>query len=395
MFSVDKYFSRDASIFNDELEQYHDDLLVACRSASFLVVGGAGSIGQYVVKALLDFAPARICVVDVSENNLAELVRDIRSRSDYSAIDLSFLAIDVGSIEFCAFLSSEAPFDYVLNLSALKHVRSEKDPFTMMRMLKVNVLNTHNMLSLLQDKPVTKFFSVSTDKASSPINMMGASKRLMEYVMYAHSTTQSVSSARFANVAFSDGSLLHSFKNRIIKRQPLVMPSDVRRYFMSGWEAGQLCLLSCVLGKNTEVFVPKLDDASLFSFPEIAEAFLDDMGYKPHYCSTEQDARENVLVLEKDGYWPCYKTVSNTSGEKEIESFHSSDEQCDVTRYKNVSVITNCPHFNQERVSNSLDALNEFIGLGQWSSEDLIQIITDAVPEFSHLRRENSLDERM
>ena len=230
--------------------------------SSFLVIGGAGSIGQAVVKEVFKRNPKKLHVVDISENNLVELVRDIRSSFGYIAGDFKTYALDIGSIEYDAFIESDGKYDYVLNLSALKHVRSEKDPFTLMRMIDVNIFNTEKTLQQSIDSGVKKYFCVSTDKAANPVNMMGASKRIMEMFIMRKSKDIKISTARFANVAFSDGSLLHGFDQRIKKRQPIVAPNDIKRYFVIPKESGELCLMSCIFGENRDIFFPKLSENS-------------------------------------------------------------------------------------------------------------------------------------
>ena len=227
--------------------------------SSFLVLGAAGTIGQAVTKEIFKRNPKKLHCVDISENNLVELVRDIRSEYGYIDGDFQTFALDVGSPIYDAFIESDGVYDYVLNLSALKHVRSEKDPYTLMRMIEVNILNTIKTIKQSKEKRVKKYFCVSTDKAANPVNMMGASKRIMELFLMRESVDMNISTARFANVAYSDGSLLHGFKMRMEKHQPIVAPNDVRRYFVSKEESGQLCLMSTILGDNCDIFFPKLD----------------------------------------------------------------------------------------------------------------------------------------
>ena len=249
---------REYNLFSADLARVEPTLQALVSGGSFLVIGGAGSIGQAVAREIFRRRPRRLHVIDVSENNLVELVRDIRSSLGYIDGDFRTLPLDCGGEEMASFLAAEPPYDYVLNLSALKHVRSEKDPFTLMRMIQVNVLNTEKLLRYAADRRVRKYFGVSTDKAVNPVNAMGATKSVMELCMMRASHDVPISTARFANVAFSDGSLLHGFTQRVAKRQPLSAPRDVRRYFITPEESGQLCLLSCLLGENRDVLFPKL-----------------------------------------------------------------------------------------------------------------------------------------
>ena len=268
---------RKGPLFSSDITQLNLDLISMIENGRFLVIGGAGSIGQAVTKEIFKRKPLKLHVVDISENNMVELVRDIRSTLGYIDGDFKTFAIDCGSLEFEALISSEGPYDYIFNLSALKHVRSEKDPFTLMRMLSVNILNTIKTFKLARDQGAKKYFCVSTDKAANPVNMMGASKRIMEMFLMRESKTMSISMARFANVAFSDGSLLHGFNQRVSKRQPLSAPNDVRRYFVTPQESGELCLMSGLLGDNRDIFFPKLNEQlDLITFSDIAERYLSD-----------------------------------------------------------------------------------------------------------------------
>ena len=277
------------------------------RKSSFLVLGGAGSIGQAVTKEIFKRNPTKLHIVDISENNMVEIVRDIRSSYGYIDGDFQTFALDIGSAEYDAFIESDGNYDYVLNLSALKHVRSEKDPFTLMRMIDVNIFNTDKTIEQSISNETKKYFCVSTDKATNPVNMMGASKRIMEMFLMRRSEQIKISTARFANVAFSDGSLLHSFNQRMLKNQPIVAPNDIKRYFVTSQEAGELCLMSCIFGDNRDIFFPKLDDAlHLISFADIAEKYLKERGYEAFKCQSEEEARSLIDSHPKKGYWPCF-----------------------------------------------------------------------------------------
>ena len=266
---------RDSELFEDDIKTYEKELSEKVSSSSFLVIGGAGSIGQAVTKEIFKRNPKKLHVVDISENNMVELVRDIRSSLGYIDGEFATFALDIGSIQYDAFIKNDGKYDYVLNLSALKHVRSEKDPFTLMRLIEVNIENTDKTVLQSIENGVKKYFCVSTDKAANPVNMMGASKRIMEMFLMRRSLQIPISTARFANVAFSDGSLLHGFNQRIQKRQPISAPSDVRRYFVTPKESGELCLMSCLLGENRDIFFPKLSDKlHLITFADIAVKYL-------------------------------------------------------------------------------------------------------------------------
>lgn len=245
---------RTEALFSRDISNYEVQLKEKIATSKFLVIGGAGSIGQAVTKEIFKRNPLKLHVVDISENNLVELVRDLRSEFGYTDGEFATFALDIGSVEYDAFINFDGNYDYVLNLSALKHVRSEKDPFTLMRMIDVNIFNTEKTIKQSFEKGVKKYFCVSTDKAANPVNMMGASKKIMEYYLMKYSSQITISTARFANVAFSDGSLLHGFNQRILKKQPIVAPNDIKRYFVTPQESGELCLMSCLFGENRDIF---------------------------------------------------------------------------------------------------------------------------------------------
>jgi len=278
-------------LFEDDIAKYNDFLVNEIRKSKFLVIGAAGTIGQAVTKEIFKRDPKKLHAVDISENNLVELVRDLRSSHGYTSGEFKTFALDIGSEEYDAFIEADGKYDYVLNLSALKHVRSEKDPFTLIRMIKTNIFNTEKTIEQSIRKGTKKYFCVSTDKAANPVNMMGASKRIMELFLLKFSREINISTARFANVAFSDGSLLHGFRQRLIKGQPLVAPNDVRRYFVTPEESGELCLMSCLVGGNRDVFFPKLSDKlHLTKFSDIAIRFLQQEGKEPVLCTSEDEA---------------------------------------------------------------------------------------------------------
>ena len=281
---------RDSELFSSDIVSHEDALKIIIQKSRFLIIGGAGTIGQSVTREIFKRDPKILHVVDISENNMVELVRDLRSTEGYGSGEFKTFAIDCGSLEFEALVNDQGPYDFVFNLSALKHVRSEKDPFTLMRMIIVNVFNTLKTLRMSREMGAKKYFCVSTDKAANPVNMMGASKRIMEMFLMRESLTQDISMARFANVAFSDGSLLHGFNQRFLKRQPFSAPNDVRRHFVTQQESGELCLLSGLLGENRDIFFPKLSEKlHLITFSEIAKSYLKERGYKPYECQSEKD----------------------------------------------------------------------------------------------------------
>jgi FlaA1/EpsC-like NDP-sugar epimerase len=375
----------------------HEKLLSAQVAAgSFLVIGGAGSIGQAVVKGIFKRHPKVLHVVDISENNMVELVRDIRSSLGYIAGDFRTFALDSGSLEFEAFIKSQRGYDYILNLSALKHVRSEEDPFTLMRMINVNILNTEKSIQQAIALGCKKYFCVSTDKAANPVNMMGASKRIMEMYLMRRSLEIPISTARFANVAFSDGSLLHGFNQRIQKRQPLSAPQDIKRYFVTPQESGELCLLSCLLGENRDIFFPKLSEhLHLITFAEIAVKYLAQLGYEPFVCATEDEARSRVDELARQKKWPCYFFNSDTTGEKDFEEFFTDQETLDMERFTALGVIKNEAIFDQQLLAAFESEIAAMKGQGAWTKEEIVTLFKKMLPDFGHKETGKYLDGRM
>jgi FlaA1/EpsC-like NDP-sugar epimerase len=387
---------RKRPLFAEDLKSCETAVSAQVRTGAFLVVGGAGSIGQEVVRGIFRRQPRRLDVVDVSENNLVELVRDLRSSLGYIHGEFRTLPLDCGSREFDAFTKANSPYDYVINLSALKHVRSEKDPYTLMRMIDVNILNVKRTLELAGSMKSRKYFAVSSDKAVHPANIMGATKRVMELFLMRASAFVPVSTARFANVAFSDGSLLHGFRRRIEKKQPLSAPRDVRRYFMTPQEAGELCLLSCLLGENRDVFVPRLTaELPLVDFPSIAERFLASLGYAVQACASEEEARSTVDACIARKRWPCYFFDSDTTGEKEHEEFTSTGEKIDRSRFKDIDVVQQSATGDTSGLSRFSQGVEEVRRKGDWSKEDLLDLIQSLLPDFHHRETGKYLDGRM
>jgi FlaA1/EpsC-like NDP-sugar epimerase len=391
-----KIINRDKELFFDDINSYKNALKSTVSSASFLILGGAGSIGQAVVKEIFKRSPKKLHVVDISENNLTELVRDIRSSFGYIKGSFKTYALDIGSIEYDAFIKSDGKYDYVLNLSALKHVRSEEDPYTLMRMIDVNVFNTDKTIRQSIKNGTKKYFCVSTDKAANPINMMGASKRIMEMFLMRRSLDIDISTARFANVAFSDGSLLHSFNQRIEKRQPIAAPSDIKRYFVTPQESGELCLMSCIFGENRDIFFPKLSEAlHLISFADIAVKYLKEKGYDPYICKTEDEARELIKTLPEQGKWPCLFTKSDTTGEKDFEEFYTDREVLDMERFKNLGVIKNKPKYDESQLNNFQSAITQFKSNMIWDKQSIINEFFKMIPDFDYNDNGKYLDGKM
>lgn len=387
---------RTEALFTQDIENYEAELSRIVSASSFLVLGGAGSIGQAVTKEIFKRNPKKLHVVDISENNMVELVRDIRSSFGYIDGDFQTFALDIGSLEYDAFIKADGKFDYVLNLSALKHVRSEKDPYTLMRMIDVNVFNTDKTIQQCIDAGVKKYFCVSTDKAANPVNMMGASKRIMEMFLMRKSEQMAISTARFANVAFSDGSLLHGFNQRIQKRQPIVAPNDIKRYFVTPQESGELCLMSCIFGENRDIFFPKLSEAlHLISFADIAVKYLEQLGYEPHLCETEEEARQLAHTLPEQGKWPCLFTASDTTGEKDFEEFFTDKEELDMSRFANLGIIKNEPLYDLKLLSLFENSISEMKGERAWTKEQIVKLFFTMIPDFGHKETGKYLDSKM
>lgn len=387
---------RESEIFIDDLIAKEDELIEIINNSSFLVIGGAGSIGQAVTKEIFKRNPKKLHVVDISENNLVELVRDIRSSFGYIDGEFNTYALDISSIEYDTFIKSDGKYDYVLNLSALKHVRSEKDPFTLMRMIDVNIFNTCKTIEQSIANGVKKYFCVSTDKATNPVNMMGASKRIMEMFLVKYSDKINISTARFANVAFSDGSLLHGFNQRINKRQPIVAPNDIKRYFVTPQESGELCLMSCIFGDNGDVFFPKLsEDLHLITFAEIAIKYLDELGYKPFICETEDEARTSLNDVVKENRWPCLFTVSDTTGEKDFEEFYTDKEKLDLKRFENLGIIKTELIFDLELLNHFENEIKEMKSNLYWTKNQIVNLFHTMIPDFGHKETGKYLDSKM
>ena len=391
-----KLIGREKEIFTKDISNKELKLTKIICQSSFLVIGGAGSIGQAVTKEIFRRNPLKLHVVDISENNLVELVRDLRSSFGYIEGDFQTFALDIGSIEYDAFIESDGKYDYVLNLSALKHVRSEKDPFTLMRLIDVNVFNTEKSVKQAIEKGTKKYFCVSTDKAANPVNMMGASKRIMEMYLMNLSQKITISTARFANVAFSDGSLLHGFNQRIQKRQPIVAPNDIKRYFVTPKESGELCLMSCIFGENRDVFFPKLNqDLHLITFADIAVKYLAELGYQPYLCSSEEEARQMMATLPEQGKWPCLFTKSDTTGEKDFEEFFTDNEVLDLNRFENFGIIKNEGDFLIDKIDLFSNTISEFKKAKKWNKEQLVNLFFIMIPDFGHKETGKYLDSKM
>jgi FlaA1/EpsC-like NDP-sugar epimerase len=395
-FSLLNLIGREKELFALDINSFESRLSQVVSSSTFLIIGGAGSIGQALTKEIFKRNPKKLHVVDISENNMVELVRDIRSSYGYIEGDFKTFALDVSSVEYDAFIQADGKYDYVLNLSALKHVRSEKDPYTLMRMIDVNVLNTEKTLLQSIAHRTKKYFCVSTDKAANPVNMMGASKRIMEMFLMRRSLEITISTARFANVAFSDGSLLHGFNQRIQKWQPIAVPKDIKRYFITPKESGELCLMSCIFGENRDIFFPKLSESfHLISLTEIAIKYLKQLGYEPYFCSSEDEARLLAEKLPAQGKWPCFFTDNDTTGEKISEEFFSENETLDMSKFNNIGVIKNKPVFNDELLDEFIQYINGIKLTKSWTKEQIVRLFYKMISDFGHQETGKYLDGKM
>lgn len=386
---------RNKSLFEADVAKNEEKISDIVRNSSFLIIGGAGSIGSAVVKELFKRDAKSLDVVDISENNLVELVRGLRSSIGYNTGNFRTFALDCGSQEF-ARLMKDNSYNYVLNLSALKHVRSEKDPYTLMRMIRVNILNTIESLDMAVSIGAEKYFCVSTDKAANPVNMMGASKRLMEMFLFCYTGATTISTARFANVAFSDGSLLHGFNNRFLHGQPISAPRGIERYFLTQQESGELSLMSALFGRHHEIFFPKDEgNLKLTKFTDIAYKFLLGKGFDPVECESEEQARKIASSLISKKKWPVYFFDSDTSGEKYFEEFFVKGEAVDLERFKTIGVVKNSPSADADKLKYFLTELKKMERSKSWTKSDLVDLFNKVIENFNHVETGRNLDQRM
>ena len=387
---------RKEELFTCDISNKEKELTLEVNNSKFLVLGAAGTIGQATTKEIFKRNPLKLHVVDISENNLVELVRDIRSSYGYIDGDFRTFALDIGSIEYDFFIECDGEYDYVLNLSALKHVRSEKDPFTLMRMIDVNIFNTVKTIDQSIKMKCKKYFCVSTDKAANPVNMMGASKRIMEKFLMKKSNDICISTARFANVAYSDGSLLHGFNQRMLKNQPIVAPNDVKRYFVTPKESGELCLMSAIFGENRDIYFPKLNEnLHLISFSEIAKKHLSKKGYQAIECKTEEEARKLCRKKELTKQWPCFFSKSDTTGEKDFEEFFTENEILDMITYHNLGVIKNDYQKDEDSIKLFWSEISKMKLEKKWSKKEIVKLFHSVIPEFNYLDKGKYLDSKM
>lgn len=388
---------RKNALFIDDIADNNTSMCEILANSRVLIVGGAGSIGAAVTKEIFKRSPKCLHVIDISENNLVALVRDIRSSLGYMTDNFLTFCLDIGSEEFDAFMRSQAKYDYILNLSALKHVRSEKDPFSLMRMLETNIFNSVKLHKYGKLQSSEKYFCVSSDKAANPENLMGATKRIMELFAFSQADCCPVSMARFANVAFSDGSLLHGFKERLLLQQPISAPKDIKRYFITPQEAGQLCLLSCLKSGNGEILFPSsVEEINPITFSEIAVNFLRSNSLEPYLCDTEEEARAFLKSKSKrNGYYPCYFFDSDTTGEKSIEEFFTGEENIDLTRFQQIGVVRPDLLTNQDQLEFFKARIHELKNKGSWNKQHIVHAITNLLPSMNYYDNGKYLDGKM
>lgn len=401
-FSLDAFIARhvvgrDESLFAADLAANEPAIRAAIAGRSVLVIGGAGTIGSSFIRALLPYGPARLCVVDLNENGLTELTRDLRSTpgqpvpDDYTTYPISF-----GATVFERMLRREGPFDIVAHFAAHKHVRSEKDRYSIEAMVENNVMNTVHLLDLMLELPPQHFFCVSTDKAANPANVMGASKKLMEEAVLAYSAVIPATTARFANVAFSNGSLPAGFLERIAKQQPLSAPHDVRRYFVSPRESGELCLMASILGEPGDIFFPRLGEPMMHTFSSLADALLRELGYEPDPCASEDEARDRARTRRPGAReWPVYYFASETSGEKPFEEFSTASETVDLTRFESLGIVKGRAGTDVAGIRSTSDDLRALFRRPELTKGSIVDVLAGLVPTFSHVETGKSLDQKM
>ncbi len=396
-FIMEKVIKRNTSFFQKDIEAHAEVLNKRIRGKSVLVIGGAGTIGTSFIKAVLRFAPHRLYIVDINENGLTELTRDLRSSDEITVPgDYKTYPIDFSNPIFEKILYKEGPFEIIANFAAHKHVRSEKDQYSVEAMIDNNVFKAKQLLDQLLSHPPERFFCVSTDKAANPVNVMGASKKLMEEVIMSYVYKIPVTTARFANVAFSNGSLLFGYLERMLKKQPLSCPRDVKRYFVSPQESGEICMLACMLGNPGDIFFPKFEPGQLTSFKDITEEFVPAFGYKIDECSSESEAKTKATRIGKDGEnYPVYFFNSDTSGEKLFEEFYTDDDLVDLQKYDGLGVIKHTNSNARLDIDLMINKLRTVFNQSEYHKQDIIEIMQMFIPNFDHVETGKNLDQKM
>ena len=412
MFNLDKFISdsvtkRPVSMFTADIEANKDTLTKEIKGKTVCVIGGAGSIGSSFIKAVLRFEPKSVVVVDLNENGLAELVRDVRSTEGlYVPNEFRCYTLNFADPIFERIFREEKGFDIVANFSAHKHVRSEKDKYSVQALIENNDIKAKKLMDLLTVYPPKHFFCVSTDKAANPVNIMGASKRIMEDLVMAYNKYFKVTTARFANVAFSNGSLPDGWIHRLQKKQPLAAPSDVRRYFVSPEESGQICMLACILGKGGEVFFPKLGEDQMLTFSSICDDFITANGLQKDPCSTDEEAKRKAALLKEENsqlstlnsQLPKYPTVyfgSDTTGEKSYEEFYVPGEKIDMQRFQALGVVEQTTRHEMDEVNTFFENLEAIFHKEDFTKAQVVEAIKEFIPNFEHEEKGKNLDQKM
>ncbi len=408
MFNLDKFISnsitkRPLSMFAADIEANKDTLSKEIKNKKVCVIGGAGSIGSSFIKAILHFEPKSVVVVDLNENDLAELVRDVRSTDDlYVPDEFRCYTLNFADPIFERIFREEKGFDIVANFSAHKHVRSEKDRYSVQALIENNDIKAKKLMDLLTVYPPKHFFCVSTDKAANPVNIMGASKRIMEDLVMAYNKYFKVTTARFANVAFSNGSLPDGWLHRIQKLQPLAAPSDVKRYFVSPEESGQICMLACILGKGGEVFFPKLGEDQMLTFSSICDDFIKAQGFEKDLCASDEEAKQKAVQLkisptggDTEGAYPVFYFKSDTTGEKAYEEFYVPGEKIDMQRFQSLGVVEQTTHHDMSEVNAFFDKLEDIFAKDDFTKAQVVEAIQDFIPNFEHEEKGKNLDQKM
>lgn len=402
MINVSKFISkyitlRPQSMFLQDIEANKETLKAEIEGKSVLVIGGAGTIGSSYIRAVLPFRPSKLVVVDISENGLTELTRDLRSTYNmYVPQDYRTYPLNFADPIFEKIFRNEGGFDIVANFSAHKHVRSEKDQYSVEALIENNVLKARKLMDLLVEMPPKHFFCVSTDKAANPVNIMGCSKKVMEEMIMSYSKHFKITTARFANVAFSNGSLLAGFIERMMKNQPLSSPNDVKRYFVSPDESGQICMLACMLGKTGEIFFPKLGEEQMMKFSTICDDFLTSLGYKIKYCNSEEEARKFASEMPEDtDTYPVYYFSSDTTGEKGYEEFYIEGEQLNMERFSSLGVIENYPCRESAEIFSFFEEMETLFKRDDFKKEEIVSLLKTFIPNFEHEEKGKNLDQKM
>lgn len=402
MFNLDKFIAdsvtfRPSSMFEADIKANAKKLTQEIEGKSVCVIGGAGSIGSSFIKAVLRFKPGKLVVVDLNENGLAELTRDIRSTEglfvpeEYRAYTLNF-----ADPIFTRIFREEKGFDIVANFSAHKHVRSEKDRYSVQALIENNDIKAKKLMDLLCEFPPKHFFCVSTDKAANPVNIMGASKRIMEDLVMAYNDKFKVTTARFANVAFSNGSLPDGWIHRLQKKQPLAAPSDVKRYFVSPEESGQICMLACILGKGGEVFFPKLGEDQMLTFSSICDDFVKSEGFTKKECSSDEEAKQYAAKMGYDSdTYPVVYFKSDTTGEKAYEEFYVPGEKIDMQRFQALGVVEQTVRHSMDEVDGFFEKLEDIFQKEDFTKAQVVDAIREFIPNFEHEEKGKNLDQKM